>query len=213
VNTAHSLLRTLRNFCCENPGVLDITSALVQLPLVGDTQSPYQVPPPAPVWPVPQLPLGGLSLHGNLRDEQEEYAENVYIYHLINAATALANASRKDVGSGHAAIQDISVGFGVDRQRLNVIYTEAPGVMVYTDPAAEDEGYLDSVLDGNYGAKTLDHNERIYYGDLKDCYRQRRDRTRQLVAQLSTLNTRNNLNPTEVRLLGKNVVQGRYPEV
>ena len=38
---------------------------------------------------------------------------------------------------------------------------------------------------------------------MKERYRQRRDRTRQLVAQLSTLNTRNNLNPTEVRLLGK----------
>ena len=105
------------------------------------------------LWPVPQLPLRGLSLDGNLRNEQEEYAENVYVYHLINAATtALANALRQDVGVGHAAIQDISVGFGVDRQRLNVVYTEAPGVMVYTDPAAEDEGDLDSVLDGNYGA-------------------------------------------------------------
>ena len=55
VNMAYSLLRTLRNFCCENPGVLDTTSALVQLPPVGDAQSPYQVPPPLPVWPVPQL--------------------------------------------------------------------------------------------------------------------------------------------------------------
>ena len=52
----------------------------------------------------------------------------------------------------------------------------------YTDPAEEDEGELDTVLDGNYSAKTLDHNERIHYGDLKDRYRQRRDRTRQLVA-------------------------------
>ena len=203
VNTAYSLLRTLRNLCCENPGVLDTTSALVQLPPVGDAQSPYQVPPPAPVWPVPQLPLRGLSLDGNLRDEQEEYAENVYIYHLINAATALANASRQDVGEGHAAIKDISVGFGVDRQRLNVVCTEAPGVVVYTDPAMDDEGDMDSVLDGNYGAKTLDHNERIHYGDLKDRYRQRRDRTRQLVAQLSALNTRKNLSSTEVCLLAK----------
>ena len=69
--------------------------------------------------------------------------------------------------------------------------------MVYTDPAMEDEGDMDSVLERNYVAKTtLDHNERIHHGDLKDRYRQRRDRTRQLVAQLSTLNTRNNLNPT-----------------
>ena len=138
VNTAYSLLRTLRNFCCENPGVLDTTSALVQLPPVGDAQSPYQVPPPPPVWPVPQLPLRGLSLDGNLRNEQEEYAENVYVYHLINAATTLANASCQDVGEGHATIQDISVGFGVDRQRLNVVCTEAPGVVVYTDPAMND---------------------------------------------------------------------------
>ena len=43
VNTAYSLLRTLRLFCCENPGVLDTTSALVQL---SDAQSPYQVPLP-----------------------------------------------------------------------------------------------------------------------------------------------------------------------
>ena len=205
VNTAYSLLRTLRNFCCENPGVLDTTSALDLLPPVDDAQSPYQVLPPAPVWTVPQLPLRGLSLDDNLRrDEQKEYAENVYIYHLINAATALANAScKEEVGHGHAAIQDISVGFGVDRPRLNVVCTEAPGVVVYTDPAAEDEGDLDSMLDGHYGAKTLDHNERIHYGDLKDRYRQHRDRTRQLVAQLSTLNTRNSLNPTEVRLLAK----------
>ena len=60
VNTAYSLLRTLRLFCCENPGVLDTTSALVQLPPVGDAQSPYQVPPPPPVWPVEyaQSPVG-----------------------------------------------------------------------------------------------------------------------------------------------------------
>ncbi len=63
--------------------------------------------------------------------------------------------------------------------------------------------HVDVAKDGNYGAKTLDHNKRIHYGNLKDRYRQRRDRTRQLIAQLSTLNTRNNLNPTEVRLLGK----------
>ena len=30
VKTAYSLLRTLRTFCCENPGVLDTTAALVE---------------------------------------------------------------------------------------------------------------------------------------------------------------------------------------
>ena len=50
---------------------------------------------------------------------------------------------------------------------------------MYTDPAEEDEGELDTLLDGNYGAKTLEHNECIHYGDLKeDRYRKRRDRTR-----------------------------------
>jgi hypothetical protein len=87
VNTAYSLLRTLRLFCCENLGILDTTSALVQLPPVGDAQSPYQVAPPPPVWPVPQFPLRGVSLTGDLRGEQEDYAQNVYVYHLVNAAS------------------------------------------------------------------------------------------------------------------------------
>ena len=39
VNTAYSLLRSLRTFCCENPGVLDTTAALVQLPPVADVRS------------------------------------------------------------------------------------------------------------------------------------------------------------------------------
>ncbi len=153
------------------------------------------------------MPLQGLSLTGDLRGEQGDYAQNVYIYHLVNAATALAKESRIDVGGGHAAISDISVGFGVDRQRLNVVCKEAPGVVVLTDPAMEDEYEMDEMLDVHYGAGTLTENERIHYGDLKDRYRQRRDRTRQLVAQLSTLNTRQTLNPTEVRLLARTLTQ------
>ena len=108
VNTAYSLLRTLRQFCCENPGVLDTTSALVQLPPVGDAQSPYQVAPPPPAWPVPQLPLQGLRLTGDLRGEQGDYEQNVYVYHLVQAATALAKESGQDVGVGYTAIRDIT---------------------------------------------------------------------------------------------------------
>ena len=55
-------------------------------------------------------------------------------------------------------------------------------VVLYTDPAAEDEGDLDSLPDGNYGARTLVENERHHCSDLKDRYWQRRDHTRQLVA-------------------------------
>ncbi len=180
------------------------TKSRGELPPVGDARSPFQVPPPPPAWPVPLLPLQGLTLDGGIRGDQEEYAEKVYIYHLVNAATALANASRHNVGGYNTSVQDISVGFGMDRSRLNVVCTEAPGVVVvYTEPAMDDEGDMDSVLDGNYGAASLDHNQREHYNDLKDRYRQRRDHTRQLIAQLSTLNTRQNLNPTEVRLLGR----------
>ena len=110
-------------------------------------------------------------------------------------------------GEGHTAIKDVSVGFGVDRQRLNVVCTEAPGVVVLTDPAMDDEYEMDELLDVHYGAGTLTENERIHYGDLKDRYRQRRDRTRQLVAQLSTLNTRQTLNPTEIRLLARTLTK------
>ena len=39
MNTANSLLRALRAFCCANPGVLDTTAALAQLPSVADTRS------------------------------------------------------------------------------------------------------------------------------------------------------------------------------
>ena len=49
----------------------------------------------------------------------------------------------------------------------------------------------------------LEENERIHFCDLKDCYRQRRNRTRQLVAQLTTLNSHKKLPETEVRFLAK----------
>ena len=80
-------------------------------------------------------------------------------------------------------------------------------MVVLTDPAMDDECEMDELLDANYGAGMLTENERIHYGDLKDRYRQRRDRTRQLVAQLSTLNTRQTLNPTEVRLLARTLTK------
>ena len=40
------------------------------------------------------------------------------------------------------------------RQRLNVVCAEAPGVIVYTDPALDDEADMGSLLDGSYGAET-----------------------------------------------------------
>ena len=68
----------------------------------------------------------------------------------------------------------------------------------------EDEGDLNSLPDVNYGCRTtFEKNERIHYSDLKDRYLQRRDCTRQLVAQLSTQNSRKKLTATEVRLLAK----------
>ena len=69
METAYSLLCTLRTFCCANPGVLDTTAALVQFPPVDDARSPYQVPPPESAWPIPQLPLNVMSLHGTQSGE------------------------------------------------------------------------------------------------------------------------------------------------
>ena len=79
----------------------------------------------------------------------------------------LANETKKDVGGPRSSIQDISVGFGPDRLRLNVYCKEAPGVVVYTDPAAEDEGDLDS-LPG--GSRPLEKNEQIHFCNLRDRY-------------------------------------------
>ena len=76
--------------------------------------------------------MNALSLDGDLRDEHAEYAQNVYVYHLVKAANALANASRNDAGGPrNNSVQDISVGFGLDVSRLNVYCKEAPGVVVY----------------------------------------------------------------------------------
>ena len=163
MKTAYSLLRTLRAFCCENPGVLDTTAALVlRLPPVGDARSPYQVPSPASAWPILQLPLNALSLHGDLSGEQQgDYVEDVYVYHLVNAATAaLANSAGKDVGGTRNPIQDIIVDFGLDRLRMNVYCKEAPGSVVITDPAAEDESDFESLPDTvDFGHRTFAENE------------------------------------------------------
>ena len=84
------------------------------------------------------------------------------------------------------------MGFG---PRINVYCKEAPGLVFFTDPAAEDEGDLDSL------PETEDFGHRSLAAELKDRYRQRRDRNRELVSQLCTLNSRTKLNATEVRLL------------
>ena len=106
-------------------------------------------------------------------------------------------------------MQDITVGFGLDRLRMNVYCKEAPGSVVFTDPAAEDEEDLDSLPETvDFGQRSfITENERAHYSELKDRYRQRRDRTRQLVAQLSTLNSREKLTATEVRLLTKSCLR------
>ena len=87
---------------------------------------------------------------------------------------------------------------------MNMYYKEAPGSVDFTDPAAEDEGDLNSLPETEEVSHcTLLENERAHYTELKDRYWQRRDRTHQLVAQLFTLNSRKKLTTTEVRLLAK----------
>ena len=72
-----------------NPGVLDFTAALVQLPPVGDARSPYQVPPLESAWPIPQLSLNTMSRQGIQSGKQSDYEQDVYVYHLVNAVGAL----------------------------------------------------------------------------------------------------------------------------
>ena len=77
---------------------------------------------------------------------------------------------------------------------VNATTSPKPSRAKHIASAAENEGDLDSLPDGNYRARTLEESERNHYSDLKDRYRQRRDCIRQLVAQLSTLNSRKKLN-------------------
>ena len=118
--------------------------SILQLISVGDARSAYQVPSPESAWPIPQLPLNAMSLHGCHSGEQGDCAQDIYVYHCVNVATALANTAGRDVGA-HNPIQDITVGFELDRFRMNVYCKEAPGSVVFTDPAAEDEGNLNSL--------------------------------------------------------------------
>ena len=61
---------------------------------------------------------------------------------------------------------------------MNVYCKEAPGSVIFTDSAAEDEGNFDSLPDTvDFGHRTFAENERSHYSDLNDRYRQRRDRT------------------------------------
>lgn len=72
--------------------------------------------------------------------------------------------------------------------RMNVYCTEPPGSVVFTDPAAEDEGDLDSLPDTEeFACATLFAKER---NELKIKHRQPKDRTRELVARLATLQSR-----------------------
>ena len=142
-----------------------------------------------------------MSLHGDHSGEQGDYSQDIYVYHLVNAATALTNTTGR-------RLAPITVSFGLDRLRMNVYCKEAPGAVVFTGPAAEDEGDLDSLPETvDFGHRSFSENERAHYTELKDRYRQRRDRTRQLVAQLSTLNSREKLTATEVRLLTKSCLR------
>ena len=48
------------------------------------------------------------------------------------------------------------MGFGLDRLRMNVFCKEAPGSVVFTEPAAEDEGDLDSLPETeDFGPRTF----------------------------------------------------------
>ena len=67
-----------------------------------------------------QLQLNAMSRQGIQSDEQSDYVQDVYVYYyLVNAATMFARLAGRDGGS-HNSVQDVTVGFGPDRPRMNV---------------------------------------------------------------------------------------------
>ncbi len=61
-----------------------------------------------------------MSLHGDQSGEEKEYVRNVYVYHLVIAATLLARSFDREGGSHNPVIKDVTVGFGPDRLRMNI---------------------------------------------------------------------------------------------
>ena len=101
-----------------------------------------------------------MSRQGIQSGKQSDYVQDVYVYHLVNAATALARSDGGEVGS-HNPVQDVTVGFGPDRPRMYVYCKEAPGSVLFTDPAAENEGDLDSLPETeDFGHRLFSENER-----------------------------------------------------
>ena len=101
-----------------------------------------------------------MSLHGDQSGEEKEYVRNVYVYHLVMAATSLARSFDREGGS-HNPVKDVTVGFGPDRLRMNIYCKEAPGSVIFTEPAAENERDLDSLPEADsFGQNPLSENER-----------------------------------------------------
>ena len=123
-----------------------------------------------------------MSLHGDQSGTVREYAPDVHVYNLVNAATSLARSVDRDGGSRNPVKDVTTVGFGPDRPRMNVC-KEAPGSVIFTEPAAEVEWDIDSLpeTEDDFGQNPLSGNEGVHFTELKDSYRQRRDRTRELV--------------------------------
>ena len=53
-------------------------------------------------------------------------------------------------GGSRNPVKDVTVGFGPDRPRMNVYCKEAPGLVIFTDPAVENEGGLNSLPEKNF---------------------------------------------------------------
>jgi hypothetical protein len=54
---AYGLIRLVREYARQHPGILDSGEAQVTLPPTGHEQLPYDIEPPKSNWPIPRLPL------------------------------------------------------------------------------------------------------------------------------------------------------------
>jgi hypothetical protein len=195
---AYELVRLVQEYTQQHPGILDSGEVLVTLPSTGHEQLPYEIEPPTSTWPIPRLPLA--DAWANEPKVVQECYQEVYTYHLVNAVQSLTRALEHPHGS-ETPVRDISVGFGPDKDRLLVYCRDFKAYFLRVPAAKEDESDMDTLFAEQIDSSlTTNDQTRVQLAELTERLHVRRARARELVAQLSTLNERENLSVPELRL-------------